>query len=40
MAISKEDGDKLETFYDKFENKEELKYPVMVAKDIGVIISH
>ena len=38
MAVSKEDGDKLESFYSKLENKEELKYPVMVTKDTGVII--
>ena len=39
MAMSQEDVDKLEQFYDKFENdQEELKFPLMVDKDTGVIM--
>ena len=36
--MSLEDVYKLERFYDKFDSQEELKFPVMVDKDMGVII--
>ena len=36
MAVSKEDVEKLESYYVKFENKEELKFPVIVDEDTGV----
>lgn len=38
VVVSQEDVDKLETYYNKFINKEELKFPVTVDKDTGVII--